>query len=88
MSADQTNIASVTPVPGGGYHGVTADGSPIYDLAMRTMQETGAKSVRVQLWAEEPGVENPFMITGVIDRSGAIRVVSRGPGVPPANPNN
>lgn len=55
MSADQTNIASVTPVPGGGYHGVTADGSPIYDLAMRTMQETGAKSVRVQLWAEEPG---------------------------------
>ncbi|EXK36895.1 hypothetical protein FOXG_19966 [Fusarium oxysporum f. sp. lycopersici 4287] len=88
MSADQTNITSVTPVPGGGYCGVIADSSPIYDLAMRTMQETGATSVRFQLWAEEPGADNPFMITSVIDRSGAIRVVSRGPGVPPTNSNN
>ncbi|EWY87429.1 hypothetical protein FOYG_11629 [Fusarium oxysporum NRRL 32931] len=87
MSADQTNITSVTPVPGG-YRGETADSSPIYDLAMRIMQETGATSVLFQVWAEEPGVDNPFMITSVIDRSGATRVVSRGPGVPPAYPNN
>lgn len=54
MSADQTNITSVTPVPGG-YRGETADSSPIYDLAIRIMQETGATSVLFQVWAEEPG---------------------------------
>lgn len=49
MSADQTNIDSLTPLPGGGYRCVISDGSPILPLAMRIMEETGANRVRVRL---------------------------------------
>ncbi|KAI1019938.1 hypothetical protein LB503_006094 [Fusarium chuoi] len=86
MSADQTNIDSLTPLPGGGYRCVISDGSPILPLAMRIMEETGANRVRVRLAPD--GVENPTVYTAEIDRSGGFRFISRGPDVPSDNPGN
>ncbi|KAF4415660.1 hypothetical protein FACUT_13220 [Fusarium acutatum] len=88
MSADQNNISSIAPIPGGGYRAVITDGDAIYPMAMRIMEETGANRVRIQLRADQPGVDNPTVYTAEIDHSGGFRFISRGPAIPSGNSNN
>ncbi|TVY63654.1 hypothetical protein Focb16_v014388 [Fusarium oxysporum f. sp. cubense] len=64
------NNGLVIPTPSGGYVGVTSDGVNIEQLAMRSMEETGAASVTVGLYYQE----------SVIDCGGNLRLIDRSSG--------
>ncbi|KAJ9419675.1 hypothetical protein QL093DRAFT_2101675 [Fusarium oxysporum] len=76
-TAQTNNSGGDTQVPGLISVGVTSDGVNIEQLAMRSMEETGAASVTVGLCYQESGVKYPTRVTAVIECGGSIRVIDR-----------
>ncbi|EMT69822.1 hypothetical protein NOF04DRAFT_18510 [Fusarium oxysporum II5] len=88
MSTNTNNNGIAIPTAGSGYLGVTGDGVKIEQLAMRSMEETGAASVTVGLYFQGPGLDHPTQVTAVIDREGNLRVIDRTSDTAPANNSN
>ncbi|RKL46681.1 hypothetical protein BFJ72_g2423 [Fusarium proliferatum] len=63
MSTNENNNTVAIPTAGGGFVGITRE----LDQLVRSMIETGASSVIVQLFK---GQDDPTVVTGVIDRAG------------------
>ncbi|KAJ4115022.1 hypothetical protein NW765_011653 [Fusarium oxysporum] len=74
------NSGGDTQVPGLISVGVTSDGVNIEQLAMRSMEETGAASVTVGPCYQESGLKYTTRVTAVIECGGNIRVIDRSSG--------